>query len=54
MRNFKLIESLLPKVVASVDGPARLARLREAALKDEEGAQLAALLQEWNWALPRP
>jgi indolepyruvate ferredoxin oxidoreductase beta subunit len=54
MRNFKLIESLLPKVVASNDGPARLARLREAALKDEEGAQLAALVQEWNWALPRP
>ncbi|SFV08977.1 indolepyruvate oxidoreductase subunit beta family protein [Pseudoduganella namucuonensis] len=54
MRNFKLIEALLPRMAASADGPERMRQLREAALKDEEGAQLAALLREWQWPAPAP
>lgn len=50
MRNFKLIEGLLPKLLANEDGVSRMRQLREAALKDEEGAQLATLLQGWNWS----
>ena len=50
MRNFKLIEGLLPKLLANDDGVSRMRQLREAALKDEEGVQLATLLQGWNWS----
>jgi len=50
MRNFKLIEALLPKLADKDDGVSRLRALREAALKDEEGAQLAALLRDWKWS----
>jgi indolepyruvate ferredoxin oxidoreductase, beta subunit len=49
MRNFKLIEGLLPRLIAADDGVSRLRQLREAALKDEEGVQLAGLLRGWNW-----
>jgi len=48
MRNFKQIEALLPQLAKEDDGPQRLRQLREAALKDEEGYQLAALLRDWN------
>lgn len=50
MRNFKLIEGLLPQLAAKEEGVSRIRQLREAALKDEEGAQLAALLRDWNWS----
>jgi indolepyruvate ferredoxin oxidoreductase beta subunit len=53
MRNFKLIEGLLPQLAANQEGVSRLRQLREAALKDEEGVQLAALLQRWNWVEAR-
>jgi len=48
MRNFKLIEGLLPQLAGKDEGVGRLRQLREAALKDEEGTQLAALLRDWN------
>jgi len=50
MRNFKLIEALLPQLAGNQDGVSRIRQLREAALKDEEGSQLAALLHSWNWS----
>lgn len=52
MRNFKVIEALLPRLAAGSEGIGRVRQLREAALKDEEGAQLAALLRDWNWPQP--
>ena len=48
MRNFKQIEALLPQLASQLDAPQRLRQLREAALKDEEGKQLEALLRDWN------
>ena len=48
MRNFKLIEGLLPQLAGEDEGFNRIRQLREAALKDEEGTQLAALLRDWN------
>lgn len=48
MRNFKRITGVLPLLATHPDGPGRLRQLREAALKDEEGQQLEALMQRWD------
>jgi indolepyruvate ferredoxin oxidoreductase beta subunit len=50
MRNFRRITALLPALATEPDGPDRLRQLREAALKDEEGKQLDALMRSWNLA----
>jgi indolepyruvate ferredoxin oxidoreductase beta subunit len=48
MRNLRTIEGELEQMSARHDKAARLAAMREAALADEHGDKLRALLQEWR------
>jgi len=48
MRNLRTIDRALERCRGRADLSARLAAMREAALADEEGSELAALLQEWS------